>query len=325
MSIMQRMTLIGLYNYKQSFNQDLFSGLELPEGYDKQTFIDSLLLEHGEKSVLYSNPDFMQNAISAWGRKWFLELSRIYEALTAEYDPIYNYDRYEDYEDHEGKKLTSQTNADRKATDKPKYDDDVTNDFDVVTTQNVNGSTVTEQLTDGTSTTEQLTDGTSTTEQLTDGTSTTEQITNGDVEHQVSADNSGTYQPESKDITNGGKTKTTTSDGKTKTTTNDGKTKTTTSNGKTQSTFDAGQITAANDGTIKRHIEGTTQDLSETSNSKTEDAETRNLHHTAHLYGNIGVTTSAQMVTEVVEQRMKYNLYETACRLFANDLLIGVY
>lgn len=325
MSIMQRMTLIGLYNYKQTFSQDLFSGLELPEGYDKQTFIDSLLLEHGEKCVLYSNPDFMQNAISAWGRKWFLELSRIYEALTAEYNPIYNYDRYEDYEDHEGKKLTSQTNAGRKATDKPKYDDDVTNDFDVVTTQNVKGSTVTEQLTDGTSTTEQLTDGTSTTEQLTDGTTTTEQITNGDVEHQVSADNSGTYQPESKDITNGGKTKTTTSDGKTKTTTNDGKTKTTTSNGKTQSTFDAGQITAANDGTIKRHIEGTTQDLSETSNSKTEDAETRNFHHKAHLYGNIGVTTSAQMVTEVVGQRMKYNLYETACRLFANDLLIGIY
>ena len=306
MSIMQRMTLIGLYNYKQTFNQDLFSGLELPEGYDKQTFIDSLLLEHGEKCVLYSNPDFMQNAISAWGRKWFLELSRIYEALTAEYNPIYNYDRYEDYEDHEGKKLTSQTNAGRKATDKPKYDDDVTNDFDVVTTQNINGSTVTEQLTDGTSTTEQLTDGST----------TTEQITNGDVEHQVSADNSGTYQPESKDITNGGKTKTTTSDGKTKTTT---------SNGKTQSTFDAGQITAANDGTIKRHIEGTTQDLSETSNSKTEDAETRNFHHTAHLYGNVGVTTSAQMVTEVVEQRIKYNLYETACRLFANDLLIGIY
>ena len=334
MSIMQRMTLIGLYNYKQTFNQDLFSGLELPEGYDKQTFIDSLLLEHGEKPVLYSNPDFMQNAISAWGRKWFLELSRIYEALTAEYNPIYNYDRYEDYEDHEGKKLTSQTNAGRKATDKPKYDDDVTNDFDVVTEQNVNGTTTTEQLTDGTSTTEQLTDGTSTTEQLTDGTSTIEQLTSGEVEHQVSADNSGTYQPESKDITNGGKsetttnagkTETTTNAGKTETTTNAGKTETTTNAGKTESTFDAGKVTVANDGTIKRHIEGTTQDLAETSNSKTEDAETRNFHHTAHLYGNIGVTTSAQMVTEIVEQRIKYNLYETACRLFANDLLIGIY
>lgn len=233
MSTMHRLTLIGLYNYKQTFSENLFDGLVLPDGYDKQTFIDSLLLEHGEKCVLYSNPDFMKNAIGAWGRKWFLELSRIYEALTAEYNPIYNYDRYEEYKDTEGRKLTSQTNAEHTAEDTP--------DYDVVIDTNEDAT----------------------------------------AEHLVSADNSGTYQPESKDITNGGKS-------------------TTTTNGKTQN-------------------------LSEASGSKTEDEEDRTLEHNAHLYGNIGVTTSAQMVTEVVEQRIKYNLYDTACRLFANELLIGVY
>lgn len=245
MSTMQRLTLIGLYN----FDPTLFDSLELPEDYDKQTFIDSLLIEHGEKCILYSNPDFMKYSIGAWGRKWALELERIAQALKAEYDPIYNYDRYEEYTDAEGRKLTSTTNAGHKATDSPNYSDTQTNNYDIVTEQN----------------------------------------TNGNVEHQTSAYNSSSYEPEWKEIRNDGKS------------------------------------TVANDGTIKHDISGKTQDLSETSNSKTDDAETRNFSHKAHLFGNIGVTTSAQMVTEIAQQRFKYNLYGTAAKLFANELLIGIY
>ena len=214
MSTMQRLTLIGIYDYDPT----LFDGLTLPDGYDKTTFIDSLLLEHGEKCVLYSNPEFMKFSIGAWGRKWALELERIYKALSAEYDPIFNYDRYEEYSDNEGRKLTSETNAGHKATDSP--------DFNVTS------------------------------------------------ENTISADNSGSYQPQDKN----------TSDTK-----------------------------------------GKTQDLAETSNSKTSDAETRNFSHKAHLYGNIGVTTSVQMWTEEARARMQYNLYDAAARLFANELLIGIY
>lgn len=229
MSTMQRLTLIGMNNYDPT----LFDGLTLPDGYDKETFVNSLLLEHGEKCVLYSNPTFFKQAINLWGRKWQLELSRIYEALTAEYDPIYNYDRYEEFTDNEGRKYSSTTNAGHKATDSPK--------FDVVTETNDDAVT----------------------------------------EEQISADNSGSYQPEHKTTYDGGKTTATTS--------------------------------------------GKTQDLAETSNSKTDDAETRNFSHKAHLYGNIGVTTSAAMVSEVVRQRMEMNLYGTAAKLFANELLIGIY
>lgn len=229
MSTIQRLTLIGLYN----FDSTMFDSLELPDDYDKQTFIDSLLIEHGEKCVLYSNPDFMKYSIGAWGRKWALELERIAQALKAEYDPIYNYDRHEEYSDSEGRKVTSTTNAGHKATDSP--------NFDVI--RETNDSAVTE--------------------------------------NQTSAYNSSSYQPESKTIVDGGKETATT--------------------------------------------KGKTQDLAETSNSKTEDAETRNFSHNAHLYGNIGVTTSAAMVSEVVQQRFKYNLYGTAARLFANELLIGIY
>lgn len=229
MSTIQRLTLIGLYN----FDSTLFDSLELPAEYDKQTFIDSLLLEHGEKCILYSNPDFMKYSIGAWGRKWALELERIAQALKAEYDPIYNYDRYEEYTDTEGRTLNSKTNSGHTAKDTP--------DYDVSRETNTSATT----------------------------------------ENQTSAYNSSSYQPESKTIVNGGKD-------------------TTTTNGKVQ-------------------------DLTESANSTTDDKEDRELKHTAHLYGNIGVTTSAAMVSEVVQQRFKYNLYGTAARLFANELLIGIY
>lgn len=229
MSTMQRMTLIGLFNY----DSGLFDSLVLPDGYDKNDFIDSLLLEHGEKCVLYTNPDFMKNAIGAWGRKWAGNLERIYTALTEQYNPLHNFDRYEDYTDNEGRKYESKTNAGHKATDSPKYD---------VTSDTKENATTT---------------------------------------HEVSADNSSSYQPDWKETQNGGKSVVST--------------------------------------------EGKTQDLSETSNSSTNDSETHNLTHKGHLYGNIGVTTSVQMLTSEVDARMKYNLYDAAGRLFANELLIGIY
>lgn len=214
MSTMQRLTLIGIYDYDPT----LFDALTLPEGYDKQIFIDSLLLEHGEKCVLYSNPEFMKFSIGAWGRKWALELERIYKALSAEYDPIFNYDRYEEYTDNEGRRYKSEVEAGHNATDSP--------DFNVTT------------------------------------------------ENTISADNSGSYQPQDKS---------------------------------------------------ESDTKGKTQNLEENSNSKTNDEEERELKHKAHLYGNIGVTTSVQMWTEEARARMQYNLYDAAARLFANELLIGIY
>lgn len=135
MSTMQRMTMIGLYN----FDSTLFDLLTLPEGYDKDTFIDSFLLEHGEKCVLYTDPDFMKFSIGAVSRKWQLELSRIYEALSAEYNPIYNYDRYEEYEDTEG--ITKGGTL----TNKPNFDVKTVPNLSTTTSQTVGGSVETQK------------------------------------------------------------------------------------------------------------------------------------------------------------------------------------
>lgn len=233
MSTFQRLTLIGLSEYEAQYGRDLFSTLVLPTGYDKPTFVNALLLEHGEKCVMYTNPEFMRQSIGIWSAKWALELERIYEALTAEYNPIWNYDRNEEWTDGGGRKIDTTSNVGHKLTDKPDYD---------VTTSNV---------------------------------------TSAETEHQVSADNSGTYQPESKDI--------------------------------------------SNIGTSKVNTKGTASDVAETTNGKENVAEISNSNHTGHMWGNIGVTTASAMVNEVVQQRYKYNLYGIATRLFANELLVGLW
>ena len=160
MSTMQRLTMIGLYNYDST----LFDLLELPEGYDKQTFIDSFLLEHGEKCVLYTDPDFMKFSIGAVSRKWALELERIYEALTAKYNPIENYDRSENWEDHSGTTYGKQNNVDYSANRKPDLSNETTYGKTDTSSQTVDATT----------------------------------------ERKVSAFNSAAYEPEEKNILNDG-------------------------------------------------------------------------------------------------------------------------
>lgn len=112
MSTMQRLTLIGLYEYDST----LFDALDLPEQYDKETFINTMLLEHGEKAVLYTDIDFIKFTIGALSRKWYLELERIAQALLAEYDPTWNYDRHEEYEDESKREYKDKVTSDNTDT-----------------------------------------------------------------------------------------------------------------------------------------------------------------------------------------------------------------
>ena len=97
MSLTPRLTLIGLYK----FNSDVFSNLILPDAVNRETFIDSLLLEYGECPLIYPNYDFMVLAIGAWSRKWYDNIERIAAAITQEYNPLHNYDRTETWTENE--------------------------------------------------------------------------------------------------------------------------------------------------------------------------------------------------------------------------------
>lgn len=92
---MAKITLIGLSNY----NDHLFDELILPEGIDKETLINNILIKGGDFEVLYADAGFMQKAIGVWAMKWQATFKKWLAGINVEYNPIENYDRYEEWND----------------------------------------------------------------------------------------------------------------------------------------------------------------------------------------------------------------------------------
>lgn len=90
-----KMTLLGMYN----FDNTLFDNLTLPEGVDRDTLIDNILVESAEFSVLYSDLEFLKSYIGVWARKWQRTFEKWIAALNIDYNPLENYDRIESWND----------------------------------------------------------------------------------------------------------------------------------------------------------------------------------------------------------------------------------
>ena len=104
-------TIIGLENYLQYSGKSLFSGVVFPDGIDKDSAVNQILMECGEFEVLYSDPDFMTEAITLWSKNRSSTFSKWLEALETSFNPLENYDRYDEYTDIEGIKGSSSGNA----------------------------------------------------------------------------------------------------------------------------------------------------------------------------------------------------------------------
>lgn len=80
-------------------NESLFSGMVMPNGMttaDRDIIKDNILNEFAELEVIYPDPIFMQDAIAKWSRKEVGTWGRIYRASIADYNPIENYNRMEE-------------------------------------------------------------------------------------------------------------------------------------------------------------------------------------------------------------------------------------
>lgn len=91
------MTVLGLYNY----NDTIFNSMQLPDGVDTDNVVSNLLMELAELEVIYPSWITMQRAIADWSRSRVRSWERMLQALSAEYDPIENYDRREEWTDGE--------------------------------------------------------------------------------------------------------------------------------------------------------------------------------------------------------------------------------
>lgn len=88
-------SILALYQYDNT----IFSEMVLPEDVDEQTIINKILIDNAELSLVYTEPETVKMLIGNWSTIQSPNWGRIMEALEAEYSPIENYDRYEDFTD----------------------------------------------------------------------------------------------------------------------------------------------------------------------------------------------------------------------------------
>lgn len=105
-----KLTILSFNKYFKDRDSDLFEKLALPEGIDKETLVNNILLEGADFEILYSNPYFMQDAIGLWSDKYYRTFDKWITALNIDYNPLENYDRIEDFKEHSVDSRTDTTN-----------------------------------------------------------------------------------------------------------------------------------------------------------------------------------------------------------------------
>ena len=121
-----KITLIGIENYLNP-DHSVFEQMQLPVGIDRQILIDTILMRCQEFELLYSDPDFLINAVNVWSRKNYRVFDKWEKALNIEYDPLYNYDRHEEWDN-----TTTLNNKSEATTKKSSYDSSTLNPYDKV-------------------------------------------------------------------------------------------------------------------------------------------------------------------------------------------------
>lgn len=82
------LSIVGLYNY----NNDIFSGFNVPEGVDRSAAIYDIMFNCAELELLYQDWDFMQRSITAWSLMMLPIWQKLYDTTQLEYNPIWNVD-----------------------------------------------------------------------------------------------------------------------------------------------------------------------------------------------------------------------------------------
>lgn len=299
-----QMSILGLWQWDHS----IFDLMQYPSFQDgetvheftteeKEMLNNNLMAECAELEILYPNPVVMKNMIGLWSAKELPTWIRIYKAALAEYNPIENYHRTENstetlnnYEQHTG---TDSNQASGSDTSNGGYSD--TNSG---TDSNQASGTDSNQASGSDTTNGGATDTNS-------GTDTT----TGKV---VGYDSNILVTHDETDMVHGHVVTNIHNDGTTY-----GKKDTMTYGKKDTITY--GHILT------NTHNDGTTYGRKDTFTHGEKIDHGGTIKHDTEAFGNIGVTTSQQMLESELELAPKLNVFNYIIESFKNRFCILVY
>lgn len=102
---MLTLTINGLYNYDKS----IFDNFTMPTGIDKDLVIDNILIKASCFELLYPDANVLKSYIGIWCNKHFRTFSKWVTALSIQYNPLENYNRFERWTDSGKGKIKTKT------------------------------------------------------------------------------------------------------------------------------------------------------------------------------------------------------------------------
>ena len=298
------LSVLGLYN----FDSSLFDEMVYPSGFsddEKQTVVGNILMECAELEFLFPDFNAAKQAIGLWSRLNVAVWERIFTAANLEYNPIENYNRTEletiadDRTDtHSGNDVTRSSGVDSRALTSTK-------------TETHSGSD-SKQL----SSTDSETNSGSDSRQL----SSTGSETNSGTDTQtnkISGYDSGNLVDHDQNLLQHGHGVSTTSSGSDATTYGHVINKT---GSGTDATTYGHVITEGGSGS-----DATTYGKTETLTHGEQIVHDGDITKNSHISGNIGVTTSQQMLEQEIEVSAKLNVMDMIVRAFKERFCILVY
>lgn len=102
---MNFINIISLYSYH------IFDNIKLPQGIDHETLVNTIMDKCALFTPLYTEETLLKAKIQNFFNKNYDTFNRIYSACMADYDPIENYNRLEEYTDEEASSGNSNSNS----------------------------------------------------------------------------------------------------------------------------------------------------------------------------------------------------------------------
>ena len=301
MGVKANLSLWGMYKYDR---QGFEANLNIPESLDKSTLVKNLLMECADMRLLYTDKDFFYDAVGYWSEKQVPIWQAVIDILAIEYDPQYNYNKYEAVSDdtqHTGtdtKDMTGTDTVNRTGTDTKAH---------TGTTGTVMNSSTIRDL--------DKTDNKDT------EISEVENISKNDSGSTLNSVNGF-------NVTTGPTTMVEHDKSETSNTTGQA--------GSKHSEEDADRTINEDESISDSSASTTTNNLQDQQTRNLQDQETRNMRdvatknlrdylvHNGHYWGNIGTMTTQQMLREELELR-KINIYDIIVNDFKKQFCLGIY
>lgn len=349
---------------QETLNYTLFNDIVINEQIDKDILEACIIRTASNRSTIYQNANRFKYYSDMFFRQHKYTIDELVDTLHYDYNPIHNYDRHEEFDDKTTRDLTSNvtdtsTNEVHNTQSTTSKDTNSGTDTHTLTNSETSGGTD-KNVNSGTSNVAHTgedrdkhqgvdsqqyggNDKTVSTAEGTGSDTLTGNTTNTD---SVAAFNSSAFQNQRKSVSdNTSSTNTSSSTDTTSTTTHD-RHDSTTFNSEIVNTYDShdnrtdsftdtttyGKTLQSNgnDELNYGHVIDNTQSGASDSNASTSghsistDTGDITTKHTAHLYGNIGVTTTQQMI-DAQRAIVQFDIYQLIADMWCDELLVGVY